>query len=164
MTKYLKCSVLVVVLLVMAAFVVFLTGRGFAQEEKLFHSPVDTHRYNVYHYPTGNSYFYLPNEFETKFDSNNGKFFMIQYDEFLCAPGINLEIYFYTPNNVLFGKVRVRQSYKVFCVPHVNNTLLYDSIKIKIKNYSGHNKDFKFVIYDPKDPVKGVPSAPQKDC
>jgi hypothetical protein len=52
----------------------------------------------------------------------------------------------------------------MFCVPHTNNTLLYDTIKVKIQNYSGHNKDFKFIIYDPKDPVKGTPIPPAKDC
>jgi len=163
-TKRVKGSVLAITLLVGVAFVLFLAGNGVAQEEKLFPTPVDTVRYNVYHYPTGESYFYLPHEFETKFDSNNGKFFMIQYDEFMCDPRLNIEIYFYTPNNSLFGKVRVRQAYKMFCIPHTNNTLLYDSIKVKIRNYSGHNKDFKFVIYDPKDPVKGTPIPPPKDC
>jgi len=153
-----------VTLLVAVAFVMVLTGQAFAQDEKLFHTPVDTIRYNTYIYPTGESYFYLPHEFETKFDSNNGKFFMVKYDEFMCDPRLNLEVYFYTPNNVLFGKVRVQQAYKSFCVPHTNNTLLYDNIKVKIRNYSGHNKDFKFVIYDPKEPVKGVPIPPAKDC
>ncbi|MDQ7822956.1 MAG: hypothetical protein RDV48_09205 [Candidatus Eremiobacteraeota bacterium] len=153
-----------IALLAVCAFIVMFAGQAWAQDEKLFHTPADTHRYNVYHYPTGQSYFYLPHEFETKFDSNNGKFFQIEYNEFFCDPLINLEIYFYTPNNTLFGKVRVRQAYKSFCVPHTNNTLLYDNIKVKIRNYSGHNKDFKFVIFDPKEPVKGVPIPPAKDC
>jgi hypothetical protein len=163
-TKKMKGSALAITVLVVAAVCVLLIGRVIAQEERLYHTPVDTLRYNVYTYPTGESYFYLPHEFEKKFDCKNGKFFMIKYDEFHCHPGLNLEVYFYTPNNTLFGKVRVQQAYKMFCVPHTNNTLLYDTIKVKIQNYSGHNKDFKFQIYDPKDPVKGTPIPPAKDC
>jgi hypothetical protein len=162
--KNMRGSVLAITVLLVAALTVLLIGKVIAQEEQLYHTPVDTLRYNVYTYPTGESYFYLPHEFEKKFDCQNGKFFMIKYDEFHCDPNLNLEVYFYTPNNTLFGKVRVRQSYKMFCVPHTNNTLLYDTIKVKIQNYSGHNKDFKFMIYDPKDPVKGTPIPPAKDC
>lgn len=162
-----KIMVLVVSCLMVLSMILFFSRSILAQEEKLFHSPVDTYRYTVYSYPAGESYFYLPSNYQVKFDAHNGKFFMIKYDEWVCDGFLRLEILFYTPNDELFGRVFVEKAYIGHCIPHKHNpdnTLKYDSIKIKIVNHSGHNKDFKFIIYDPTNPVKGHPVPLPKDC
>ena len=67
-------------------------------------------------------------------------------------------IHLYTPNGVECGKVRVDETNATVSVPHKANTLLPETVKVKVVNRSKTNKDFKFVMFVPTNAVKGVPT------
>ena len=117
-----------------------------AQVDKGYHSPAYTTQYTKTVYPEGNNFFYLPPNFETEmFEVTNGKFFTIQYTEYFGDSRARFDVHFYTPNGVEFGKVRVDETNATVSVPHKANTLLPETVKVKVVNRSKANKDFKFV-------------------
>ena len=134
-----------------------------AQVDKGYHSPAYTTQYTKTVYPEGNNYFYLPPSFETEmFEVTNGKFFTIQYTEYFGDARARFDVHFYTPNGVEFGKVRVDETNATVSVPHKANTLLPETVKVKVVNRSKSNKDFKFVMFTPTNAVKGVPTQGSK--
>jgi len=138
---------------------VFMVGNSFAQVEWKYHSPEELIHYNVYTYPGSEGYFYLPPNYEVNFEANNGKYFLIDYQEWMEDHRVSFDIYFYSPKGELFAKTHCKAANVVYCIPHVPNTLAYETIKVRIVNKRGHNKDFRFVIYDPIGAVKGIPSS-----
>lgn len=144
------------------AFVFCAAGNVFAQGEVNFYTPVDTVTYNVYTYPSGTSHFYLPNRFETEFEIANGKFFYIEYNNFVGETDCNFDVYFFAPNGERMAKMKVSNTSQAFSIPHKNNTLAADTLTVKIVNNAKGNKDFKMVVLSPKNAVMGVPGPKAK--
>ena len=143
----------------MTAFVFFMGANAFAQNESNYLTPNKIIKYNIYEYPSDDSYFYLPQNFQTEFIVTNAKFFGIKYDEFISDLALDLDVYFYTPEDVLMGHVKIKKTDAAnrFTIPHKANTLKCSTLKVKIINRAKFNKDFKFVVYQPVNSVEGVP-------
>ena len=149
----------IAVLSFLVAGLCFTSTVGVSAQDQGYHSPAYTMQYTRTAYPDGNNYFYLPPSFETEmFEVTNGKFFKIQYTDFMGEVQAKFDVHFYTPNGVEFGKVRVDETNTTVSVPHKANTLLPETIKVKVVNRSKTNKDFKFVMFVPTNAVKGVPT------
>ena len=121
-------------------------------------------KYDIYSYPTGIKQFYLPRNHEVKFDIHNGKFFKIEYWTFIHVvtreTDLDLNVDFYEPTGKFIATVRIFEltQNKAISIPHNANSVNYDRLVVIVKNRSNsQNKDFKFVVMDPVDPVKGVP-------
>ncbi len=150
---------------ILAAFMCVVPNSGaFAQTEINYFTPEQVVKYNVYEYPSPDSYFYLPNNFQTEFTITNGKFFMIENHDFLSDRKIDIDVYFYSHCDTLMGKVRIREGSMVhrISIPHKPNTLECKELKVKIVNRTSTNKDFKFLVFEPVNAVKGVPTPNSK--
>lgn len=145
--------------LVTAFAFVMVGSQAQAQGEMNYITPEKTIKYTLYEYPGEDTYFYLPPKFQVEFTTANAKFFSLQYNEFIAERDVDIDVYFYTPEDKLIGKVNLRatDAANKFSIPHKANTLLCPELKVKVVNKSKSNKDFKFVVFKPVSSVEGVP-------
>jgi hypothetical protein len=143
--------------------------------EKAFRTEnAGSYTYNVYMYPNLNQGFYLPDNYETRFDIHNGKFWMLEYHEFQAedrapffdaiqiqtpkAVELRCTIAFYTPRGELIKDTgdRIRPNW-FYTTPMNRTSLEYDRLEVRIRNHSHFNRDLRFVVMDPVDAVRGTP-------
>lgn len=140
---------------------------------------IGNYKYVSYLYPNLNQAFYLPNNYETRFDIHNAKFWKIEYYEHVgearaeVAPALQvnsphmatlmLDVSFFTPRGeLIYTYVGIRPNWWL-TTPHNRTSLEYDRLQIRIRNHSRYNRDFRFVTLDPVDPVRGTPIPPGRD-
>ena len=165
-------NLLMPVLIFAFAFVMVTALSGIARAEE----PVNVNSlveervystYNEYHYPSGNTMFYLPRRHEVKFDIHNGKFFQIGFVPHVYNTittekelgNVEYKVFFYTPVGKLFGirKIRFLDYNRYHSVPHNDRSPNYERLIVKVQNNTEYNKDFMFKILDPVEPVRGTP-------
>lgn len=153
-------------LAIFAAFIMVFAQGAFAQSEVTFRTPMDTLKYTVQEFPSAESYFYLPYAYKTEFTiPATAKFFKINMLDVYGDSTMNFDVKFYYPGNAdkkdtLIGALRVKSHNVTYSVPHKTDALTADTnIKVVIVNRvkSRTNKDFRFEIYSPVNPVNGVP-------
>ncbi len=155
--------------LMLFALVVMANGMAFAEEPDNVNVLIEeqVHQtYKEYHYPQGNRMFYLPRWHEVKFDVHNGKFFLVKYlphhNRYLessAEEDFKATVFFYSPMGELFGQRRITnlEKNRYHSVPHNDRSPHYERLIVKIQNNQNFNKDFKFYVLDPVDPVMGTP-------
>ncbi len=151
-------------LVMFAAFALMMTQGAFAQKEINYFTPTEVMKYNLYKYPSNDSYFYLPYRFKSEFCIANGKYFAIENDEFLGTRRLNMDVEFYYPGvnggaDKLIERVKVRSSRVTYSIPHKFNTIDGCDLKVRIINRDKNNKDLRFLVYVPVNAVAGVPTG-----
>lgn len=169
-------------LFVLALAVMMMRSPARAEEnlgEHSFVTDVGNYKYVTYLYPNLNQAFYLPRNYETRFDIHNSKFYKVEYYEHVgesrseLTTGISVnsprfvtlafEVSFYTPRGELIQTYRDLRPNWWLAVPHNTTSLEYDRLQVRVRNRSLHNRDFRFVTLDPVDAVKGTPIPPGRD-
>lgn len=137
------------------------------------------YKYTTFLYPNLSQAFYLPPKYETRFDIHNGKFWKVEYYEWIgeerspLLTGIRQEpnrdvhlrfdLAFYTPRGELIQRLNLFRPNWWYSLPHNKVSLEYDRLQVRIRNHTVGNRDFRFVVLDPVDPVKGTPIPPARD-
>jgi hypothetical protein len=140
---------------------------------------IGNYKYITYLYPNLNQAFYLPRNYETRFDIHNSKFWKLEYYEAFgearaeLVPALqmnsprfvtlNLEVSFYTPRGELIQSYHGLHPNWWLTVPHNRTSLEYDRLQVRVRNYTLHSRDFRIVTMDPVDPVRGTPIPPGRD-
>ncbi|NDD30304.1 MAG: hypothetical protein EB084_18760 [Proteobacteria bacterium] len=135
-------------------------------------------KYAKYLYPNLNQAFYLPKQYETRFDIHNAKFFQIEYYDVIGNyPSLKFnvdvnqpeylqmhcDVSFYNPRGELIHRFANISPNRWLSLPHNLTSLEYDRLQVRIRNHGQSNLDFRFVTLDPVDPVKGTPIPPTRD-
>lgn len=140
---------------------------------------IGNYKYVTYLYPNLNQAFYLPKQYETRFDIHNSKFWKIEYYEVYgegrsyMVPAIDMnspqyvtlrfDVSFYTPRGELIHTYNQLRPNWWYAVPHNTTSLEYDRLQVRIRNRTRESRDFRFLVLDPVDPVKGTPIPPGRD-
>lgn len=176
-------GLILAIMLLLAGLAIFPTDQAKAEEnlgEHSFVTEIGGYKYGTYLYPNLNQAFWLPNNFETRFDIHNGKFFKIEYLEWigpersLVTPGIRQEplrcidlkmtLEFFNPRGERIAPPwdYVRPNWW-HAIPHGQTSLEYDRLQVRLRNHSLASRDLRFVVLDPVDPVKGTPTPTRRD-
>lgn len=180
--RFAGATLVVGTLFVLALAVMMVRCPAGAEENLGEHNVVTdygNYKYVTYLYPNLNQAFYLPKDYEVRFDVHNCKFYKLEYYEHVGdsrdeikygieaqAPlyvTLNFDISFYTPRGELIQTHKQIMPNWWFCVPHNSTSLEYDRMQIRIRNHTKYVRDFRFIVMDPVDPVKGTPIPPGRD-
>jgi len=142
--------------------------------EHLFVTDVGSRKYQLFLYPNLSQEFYLPVNYETRFDVHNFKFWQIEFYELIgpdrAAPPqynirqdvihqlrLDLELSVYTPRGELIDRQRLFRPNWWFTLNHSRTSMEYDRLQVRIRNFSRASRDIRFLALDPVDPVRGTP-------
>ncbi len=147
--------------IILAVMTIFTAGALCAQEERNIHIPVDTTNYDLYAYPTGGAQLNLPYRFESKFSITNGKYFYIQFEEFIGIPECNIDIYFYTLDGKQIAKQHVKELSNSYNIPQNKESIKSTVLNVRVVNNGRKNqRNFKMIVAVPKESVDGAPAQP----
>jgi hypothetical protein len=139
--------------------IIFFSSYISAQNERNFHIPVDTSKYNLSGYPAGDSQFNIPYGFETNFEITNGKYFYLQFEDVIGDTECNIDVYFYTPNGKQISKQHIKYLNSSYNIAQNGESITSSILKVKILNNGKVNRSFKMIVAVPKDVINAVPQV-----
>lgn len=130
-----------------------------AQDERDYHIPVDTVKYELYAYPPNNAQLNIPNGFEANFSISNGKYFYLQFEDAIGIAECNMDVYFYTVDGNQISKQHIKFLNNSYNVPQNAESIKASELKVKITNNGKINRNFKMIVAVPKNSINGTPQV-----